>query len=241
MNGTPNGTPQMRSAFPVTPRPDPRFSSFNPRQSYPTPSESASSTRASPTSELQPNTATGSKKSSKDTLIPLEVLDAPTQRLYVVSFYIALTTWRLSITGTYPMTLTQHGFSLKWIGIDAAFFVGLPAFRIPWLEWSFATTLAIWLSHAVMNAFLMYQIPIPLGAWLGAMLKFMYDRELAISEHRVKPANILQNSSIILGKQIIQILPEGSALFNPKKKHSAGVPRSQQLSCLFRLIRQPQY
>ena len=37
----------------------------------------------------------------------------------------------------------------------------------------------------------------------------MYDRELAVSERRVKPASILRNSSLILGKQIIHILPEG--------------------------------
>ena len=37
----------------------------------------------------------------------------------------------------------------------------------------------------------------------------LYDRELAVSERSVKPASILHNSSLILGKQIIHILPEG--------------------------------
>jgi nucleoporin POM152 len=107
---------------------------------------------------------------------------------------------------------------LKWVGIDAAFFVALPAFRIPWLEWSFATTFTFWFLHAIANAFLMYKIPIPLMSWLGALVKVAYDRELSISEHRVKPADILHNSSIILGKQIIHILPEGSAILNPEKQ-----------------------
>ena len=49
----------------------------------------------------------------------------------------------------------------------------------------------------------------PLGSWLAGLLKLVYDRELAVSERRVKPANILHNSSLILGKQIINILPEG--------------------------------
>ena len=40
--------------------------------------------------------------------------------------------------------------------------------------------------------------------------KIVYDRELAISEKSVKPASILHNASLILGKQIIHILPEGS-------------------------------
>jgi len=52
-------------------------------------------------------------------------------------------------------------------------------------------------------------LQIPLEAWLIALTKTMYDRELAVSERRVKPASILHNSSLILGKQIIHILPEG--------------------------------
>lgn len=42
-----------------------------------------------------------------------------------------------------------------------------------------------------------------------AFTKLLYDRELAVSERRVKPASILHNSSLILGKQIVHILPEG--------------------------------
>jgi nucleoporin POM152 len=47
------------------------------------------------------------------------------------------------------------------------------------------------------------------ASWALALTKIFYDRELAIAEIRVKPANILHNSSLILGKQIIHILPEG--------------------------------
>lgn len=41
------------------------------------------------------------------------------------------------------------------------------------------------------------------------MVKVAYDRELSISGRRVKAADILHNSSLILGKHIINILPEG--------------------------------
>ena len=63
----------------------------------------------------------------------------------------------------------------------------------------------------------MYRIPIPVISWIVGFSKVFYDRELSISEHRVKPADILHNSSIILGKQVIHILPEGSAILNPDK------------------------
>ncbi|KAI4165060.1 MAG: hypothetical protein LQ342_001337 [Letrouitia transgressa] len=55
----------------------------------------------------------------------------------------------------------------------------------------------------------MFHISIPLESWLVALSKIFYDRELAVSERRIKPASIFQNSSLILGKQIIHILPDG--------------------------------
>jgi nucleoporin POM152 len=41
------------------------------------------------------------------------------------------------------------------------------------------------------------------------MVKLAYDRELSISERSVKPGDIIHNASLILGKQIVHILPEG--------------------------------
>jgi nucleoporin POM152 len=44
------------------------------------------------------------------------------------------------------------------------------------------------------------------------MVKVAYDRELSISERKVKPGDIIHNASLILGKQIVHILPEGLAV-----------------------------
>lgn len=52
-------------------------------------------------------------------------------------------------------------------------------------------------------------VQIPVQAWFVGIAKLLYDKELAISERSVKPADILHNASLILGKQIIHILPEG--------------------------------
>lgn len=43
-----------------------------------------------------------------------------------------------------------------------------------------------------------------------------YDRELSISERKVKPGDIIHNASLILGRQIVHILPEGSVLLKEK-------------------------
>lgn len=48
-----------------------------------------------------------------------------------------------------------------------------------------------------------------MAAWLSGVVRLAYDRELSISERSVKPGDIIHNSSLILGKQIVHILPEG--------------------------------
>ena len=52
-------------------------------------------------------------------------------------------------------------------------------------------------------------VQFPWQVWILGFFKVFYDRELAISEHNVKVSNILHNSSLIMGRQVINILPEG--------------------------------
>ena len=215
-----NGTPRLRSAFPSTPRTNPRSQAFNgePRHSQPSPQSPYNPSKGASPSVKPASNLSSLPASSRKTVIPLDIIDGPSQRLLVAGVYVALTAYRIFDCWQVTNELDSTWLFLKWLATDAAFLLILPAFQVPWLEWSFPTTLTVWLVHAVANAFLMYHIPIPIGAWLGSMVKVAYDRELSISEHRVKPADIIHNSSIILGKQIIQILPEGSAILNPDQR-----------------------
>ncbi|EAW09148.1 putative nuclear envelope pore membrane protein [Aspergillus clavatus NRRL 1] len=200
-----NGTPRLRSAFPQTPQPMQRTREYNVTPSRPKFRESG--LRKSPVKAPPPK--------QDVPLIPTDVVDAPSQRLYVVAFYVALNAWRIYESWTASDDLDSTWLFLKWASIDGIFLFGLQALRIPWLEWAFPTTLAIFLLHVVGNMFLMFRIPIPVGAWATGILKILYDRELSISERSVKPGDIIHNASLILGKQIVHILPEGSAVLNP--------------------------
>ncbi|MCJ1338508.1 hypothetical protein MMC09_003796 [Bachmanniomyces sp. S44760] len=197
-----NGTPRLRSAFPATP------------------DGSASKPRAGgiPLPEL-PSVTAGTGSDPNAPLIPFNVLDAPSQRLYVSAFYVALMTWR---TYDYLRIVSDQTDSLwlfmKWVAIDGVFLYGLPGLKIPWLEWSSSSMTVLFLLHSFLNGVLMFRIPIPIGAVLAALTKVFYDRELAISGRSVKASSILHNASLILGKQIIHILPEGSAVLNPEGK-----------------------
>ncbi|RAL08420.1 putative nuclear envelope pore membrane protein [Aspergillus homomorphus CBS 101889] len=203
-----NGTPRLRSAFPQTPQTAPRFRDHSAR----TPTRPQLHNAA--VQKLPAKVLTGSSD-AKSPLIPAGVIDAPSQRLYVAAFYLALNTWRVYDSWSASDDLDSTWLFLKWAAVDGVFLFGLQALRIPWLEWAFPTTLAIFLIHVAGNIFLMFQIPIPVGAWIAGAIKLAYDRELSISERSVKPGDIIHNASLILGKQIVHILPEGSAILNP--------------------------
>ena len=198
-----NGTPRLRSAFPRTPQ-------TNRRQ------DGAPSSNTKPTSALPDIVSLKTFTQNGGPLVPFDTIDAPQQRLYVVAFYIALFAWRLYDFHYLQEEDTESLWMfMKWVAIDGVFLFGLPELRIPWLEWSSTTMTVLFLAHALFDGVLMFRIPIPLGAGLVALSKVFYDRELAISERHVKHSSILHNESLILGKQIIHILPEGSASLNP--------------------------
>ncbi|KAK5163079.1 hypothetical protein LTR04_002770 [Oleoguttula sp. CCFEE 6159] len=176
-----SGTPRLRSAFPSTPQTGNRQHATSPRFSN---SNSSLPDVAGLTSLQEPNAP----------LIPFETIDAPSQRLYVAAFYVALVAWHcFDLWHLFEEDTESLWLFMKWIAIDGIFLFGLPALRIPWLEWSSTTTTILFLVHALTDGIMMFRIPIPLLTGLVALSKLFYDRELAI----------------------IHILPEGSAVLNP--------------------------
>ncbi|KAH7154863.1 hypothetical protein B0J13DRAFT_544211 [Dactylonectria estremocensis] len=195
-------TPRLRSGFPATPATVARR--YNQQQ---TPSSVGSTSSAksagprSPTLPLAPENVSAPNPDAQP-VIPLTVLDAPN----------SLYDWLQVIEDGE----TSWWLFLKWIFIDFAFLFGIPELRIPWLELSQPVVTTFFSLHLIINYMLMFNIPLPWQTWLLGFVKVLYDRELSVSEHNVKVSNILNNHSLIMGKQIINILPEGSAVLNPE-------------------------
>ncbi|KAJ9134763.1 Titin [Pleurostoma richardsiae] len=215
MSATPR---RVSGAYPATPATTARGFRAPPTPS-PTPDppvsrSSRSSTQRSPL-PLAPQNRDASAPTTEP-LIPTTIIDAPTQRLYAFGVYAALFAWRLYDWVQLVDDNTESlWLFLKWVGIDFLFLFGLPELRIPWLELSQPVVVALCFIHAVLDWMLMFNIPIPFTAWLLGFVRVFYDREVSISEQYVRVSNILHNSSLIMGKQIIDILPEGSAVLNP--------------------------
>ncbi|KAK1753482.1 hypothetical protein QBC47DRAFT_325843 [Echria macrotheca] len=164
------------------------------------------------------NAGRGTRTTGPGPVIPLNIMEAPTQRFYAFGIYVALFAWKFyDWAGLVEENAESFWLFLKWIAIDFAFLFGLPEMRIPWLELSQPFVVAIFLGHAVLNWMLMFNVGLPWQAWILGFVKVFYDRELAISEHNVKLSSILHNQSLIMGRQVINILPEGSAVLNPEQ------------------------
>ncbi|KAF5629854.1 hypothetical protein F52700_7525 [Fusarium sp. NRRL 52700] len=187
-------TPRLRSGFPATPATAARRHN-NPQtpSSAGSPSYGRGSSARSPSLPLAPE-KTQPQRAVSQPVIPLTVLDAPQQRLYAFGVYVLLWAWKfydwLQVVedGDYSWLLF-----LKWIFIDFVFLFGVPELRIPWLELSQSVVTGIFVIQLAFNWMLMFNIP-----------------------HNVKVSTILNNHSLIMGKQIINILPEGSAILNPE-------------------------
>lgn len=143
-----NGTPRLRSAYPSSPSSDQRRNEQ--KKPYPGPQQ-----------RLPPPPSDFFPANTPQPMIPFSVIDAPSQRLYVSIFYVALNIWRISdYVGLVSHETESLWLFMKWLAIDSIFLYGLPGFQIPWLQWSAWTTGILLLLHAVLNGFLMFRIPV---------------------------------------------------------------------------------
>jgi nucleoporin POM152 len=138
-----NGTPRLRSAFPSTPSSRPKAREHDVSKSEALPLISTSSTDVSLP------------------LVPFSVVDAPSQRFYIALLYLGLTIWRLYDFSMLVVVETDSlWLFMKWVAIDSAFLYGLPALRVPWLQWSSSTITILFLMHGALNAALMFRVSV---------------------------------------------------------------------------------
>ena len=143
-----NGTPRLRSAYPTSPASAPKR---HEQHAKPPGSQSPH--------PILPSLAPSRQYASP--MIPFTIIDAPSQRLYVFVIYIALNIWRISdFFGLMDDETDSLWLFMKWLLVDSVFLYGLPEFQIPWLQWSSSTTAILVILHTVLNAFLMFRIPV---------------------------------------------------------------------------------
>ena len=147
----------MRSAFPSTPGSEGRGGNVRTVGSG---SGGGSVQRSSPLPNV-PQSPTSKPAPTSSPLVPITLIDAPTQRMYAVGIYGLLIVWKLydwwTLVEAETTSLPLFG---KWSVIDLLFLYGLPMLRIPWLEWSDSSAAAAFGVHVVVNWMLMFRVPV---------------------------------------------------------------------------------
>lgn len=143
-------TPRLKSAFPQTPRFQPKLRSGN---VTPARKNSSEQKDANPSSGVQ-------QTIERPSVVPVDVVDAASQRFYAAAVYVALNAWRLFDAWGASDDLDSTWLFLKWVFIDGIFIFILQSLRIPWLEWTFPTCFSVFLLHVTANIFLMFHIPV---------------------------------------------------------------------------------
>lgn len=98
--------------------------------------------------------ATQNVDSSSSPLVPNTLINVPSQRLYIVAFYIALNAWRLYKSWLTPGVLDSLWLYLKCFSIDGIFLFGILALRIPRL------TPSIFIIQMIGNMIFVVSVPV---------------------------------------------------------------------------------
>ena len=153
-----DGTPRLRGSFPQTP-PSARRTPQRATQQNGTHSSSGSVYRNPRVADIK---SLNAQQSATDgPLVSFDTIDAPSQRLYLAGIYILLLFWRLyDFFKLHQDQEESFWLFLKWIAIDCTFLFGLPSLRVPWLEWSSTTMTILFMFHSVLDAILMFRIPV---------------------------------------------------------------------------------
>ena len=149
-----NGTPRLRSAYPLTPQTGYRRANTSTSTRSPHPNGTSKLPSVSSLQKDKP-----ADNTPDEPIISPELITPATQRLCVVLVYICLLIWRFRDFWILIQDDTESLWQfLKWLLIDTAFIYGVPALKIPWLEWSSTMTTLLFSLHAIFNGMLMFKI-----------------------------------------------------------------------------------
>lgn len=168
---------------------------------------------AAPTPKAPPSVA---PSSDRPPLIPLTVVDAPTQRLWAVSGLVLAQSYKL-----YLLLTSEASLSTSLL-LDLGVILALSRLRIPRLDYSDAKWTTIGITLALLDWLLLggWRTALnliglgTLSTWISTFWSDTFSRPLGLSENRVRINDLIRPSSHLLGQHTIHILPYSTATFS---------------------------
>ncbi|KAK6454697.1 uncharacterized protein RJT20DRAFT_60531 [Scheffersomyces xylosifermentans] len=159
-------------------------------------------------------------------LIRSDILDLATQRMFIVSLFILIQSWKIydvillksDVLTSYSLSpLNNFSFVLKYAIIDGLFLWLLPVLNIQYLIFSPLKTLGLALLLNGLTFFLVSSFTFPLLSGLfSPFLKIVFqNKELTIVGDSIDKNSVIDIDAHFKGKFTIQYLPDSSAKMNP--------------------------
>ncbi|GAA5817575.1 hypothetical protein MFLAVUS_011123 [Mucor flavus] len=153
-------------------------------------------------------------------LIPSSVMEFHLQRQYATAIFVALQAWKIKdLFAVYFTAYPElyNGIISKWWFIDAFFLIALYIAKIPWLQFTIMKTICLMF---IACAFDLSVFSVSTVGFSGLFLNMMFGNSLgkqtSVSQGRlINVKDVVFNTSHILGRHTVHILPYGTAKFNP--------------------------
>ncbi|EGW33599.1 uncharacterized protein SPAPADRAFT_50460 [Spathaspora passalidarum NRRL Y-27907] len=167
-----------------------------------------------------------SNKYEDSPLIPTHILDQAQQRIFIVSLFILIQSWKIydliliksdTFVDTQLTQLTSYSFMLKYIILDGLFLWILPVLNIQYLTFTPLKTLLFTFVAYTISWFMISSFGFPLvsNLFLPIWKFFLQKNELNIVGESIDRNKVIDIESHFKGKLTIHYLPDSSAKMNP--------------------------
>lgn len=154
----------------------------------------------------------------EDPLIPFEIVDEAFQRIFILSLFILLQSWKIydliGLNVGSEVAIGKFSFVFKYAMLEGVFFWFLPILNVSYLTFSPIMTLLITIIFNIINILIINKLNVSLVATVVAPLvhNLQNQKELSLSGERISPN--IDIDSHFSGKYTIHYLPDSLAKFN---------------------------
>ncbi|GAA6009413.1 hypothetical protein JCM11491_003547 [Sporobolomyces phaffii] len=148
-------------------------------------------------------------KDPSSPVIPLDIVDAPTQRLYLAAAVVLVQAYKLSTFLAGP-----SGTLWQWILIDAVTLECVHRLRVPRLTWGFTPRATVALALVALDYLLFGTWTFTASAFLPASIKALVTHYYSTAERSVRLSNVV-GTDHLGGQYTVHILAVSTAILNP--------------------------
>ncbi|CAH6718666.1 nucleoporin Pom152p [[Candida] jaroonii] len=154
----------------------------------------------------------------EEPLIPSEIVDEAFQRIFIISLFILLQSWKIydliGLNVGSEVAVGKFSFVFKYAMVEGIFFWFLPILNVSYLMFSPIMTLLITIIFNIINILIVNKLNVSLVVTVVAPLvqNLQNQKELTLSGEKINPN--IDIDSHFSGKYTIHYLPDSLAKFN---------------------------